>query len=167
MKKRTQLVAAVAAALALSLSACGASEASDSFTVFQDSPTLVDRPAPDFIEGRTGAVLFFNGALRDEDGRQIGDLIGQVTTIDVAAGSREYEDRFRELAFNLEDGQIIVLGASEYVSADAPSPDFANDNAPVTGVVVGGTEKYLGARGVVITTKLADGTYEHDIQLKE
>lgn len=37
--------------------------------------------------------------------------------------------------FNLDDGQIFVTGASQYAAPEPP--DFADDTAPVTGVIVG------------------------------
>jgi hypothetical protein len=79
--------------------------------------------------------------------------------LDVTLDGIDEEDRLRELVFNLEDGQIIVLGASKYVAAEAP--DFGSDNAPVTAVIVGGTGVYVGVRGTVVTEKLDDGTFTH------
>ncbi|MGA0209621.1 MAG: hypothetical protein ACO3LZ_06840, partial [Candidatus Nanopelagicales bacterium] len=87
------------------------------------------------------------------------EVIGQVTAFDVTLDGVDPEDRFRELVFNLTTGQIVVLGSSQYVAGSVP--DFANDNAAVTAVIVGGTGDYVGARGTVTTKKRPNGTYRH------
>lgn len=156
-----------AAALAMTGSACSPQAESREFTVYQQPPILAEHHDPDFDRGQTGTVLFFAADLTDEEGNANGRIIGQVTTIDVTLDGQREEDRFRELVFNLPDGQIIALGASEYVATGELQPDFADDNAPVTAVIVGGTQEYQGAQGAVTTTKLEDGSYQHDFQLQE
>jgi|TARA_B110000285_G_scaffold116981_1_gene132598 hypothetical protein len=132
----------------------------DSFSVIQGAPVLADHPDPDFIPNSTGAVLFFAADLRDSEGNAFGELFGQVTTLDITLDGVEEEDRLRELVFNLNDGQLICMGASQYAASRVP--DFGDDNAPVTAVIVGGTEAYTGARGTVVTEKLDDGTFTHN-----
>lgn len=84
----------------------------------------------------SGAVLFVAADLRNLKRKKMGELV-----------------------FNMKDGQIVVLGASQYTATTAP--DFAKDNAPVTAVIVGGTGDYIGARGIVTTKKLKNGTFRH------
>ncbi len=127
--------------------------------VLQDAPVLVDHPDPDFEVNKTGHVFFFAGDLRNTKAKKIGEVIGQVTTFDVTPDGIKDEDRFRELVFNMSKGQIVVLGASQYAAARAP--DFANNNAAVTAVIVGGTGEYVGVRGTVTTKKRPNGTYRH------
>jgi hypothetical protein len=165
MRRLPSLGAAVISGI-LVLTGCSASDSGDSFTVVQDVPVLVDHPNRD-LKGRIGAVLFFGAVLRDQGGQQIGKVVGEIVTVDVDVDGASDEDRFRKLAFNFDDGQIIALGSSEYVGSDDDQTNFARNNAPVTAVVVGGTDQYQGVSGVVITTKLADGTYEHNFQLQE
>jgi hypothetical protein len=69
------------------------------------------------------------------------------------------------LVFNLKNGQIVALGASQYATTIAPN--FANSNAPVTIAIVGGTGDYAGARGTVTTKKRANGTYKHTFRFIE
>ena len=130
-----------------------------SLVVLQDAPVLASHPDPDFKPNTTGAVVFFGADLRNTKGKKIGNLMGQLTTFDVTLDGVEDEDRFRELVFRFKDGQVIVLGASEYQRTEVPN--FADDNAPVTAAIVGGTGKYAGARGTVTTKKRANGTYKH------
>ena len=61
------------------------------------------------------------------------------------------------LFFTFADGkdQIIAFGASDY----SPSaPEFDADQ-PVVRPVLGGTGKYIGARGQVTSTRNADSSY--------
>ena len=162
--KRNRLSLTITSSLAATLVAATilvspAANAADSnkLVVMQDAPTLAT--AAHTEANTSGAVLFFAADLRNLKRKKIGELIGQVTTFDVTLDGVDEEDRFRELVFNMKDGQIVVLGASQYTATAAP--DFANDNAPVTAVVVGGTGDYIGARGIVTTKKLKNGTFRH------
>lgn len=133
--------------------------------ILQDAPVLAEHHDPDFEVNATGAVLFFGADLRSTKRKKIGEVIGQITTFDVSLDGVEEEDRFRELVFNMKNGQIVALGASQYAKTIAPN--FANNNAPVTIAIVGGTGDYAGARGTVTTKKRADGTYKHTFRFTE
>lgn len=158
MKFKLVITAALVAAVGLVSPAANAAE-TEKLVVFQDAPVIVDHPDPDFEANKTGHVFFFAGDLRNAKAKKIGELIGQVTTFDVTLDGVDEEDRFRELVFNMENGQIVALGASEYEAAS--TPDFAKDNAPVTIALVGGTGDYAGVRGTVTTKKRPNGTYRH------
>lgn len=150
--------------LALLLSGCGLTQSTlatsslSSLEIEQDVPVLVDHPDLDSERNSTGAVLFFAAVLRDETGTKIGELIGQITTFDVTIDGVDEVDKFRELVFNMEDGMIVVLGAAQYVAGT--ELDFADNNV-ATAVIVGGTDAFVGVRGVVTTIKRANGTYIH------
>ena len=133
--------------------------------LLQDVPVLAEHHDPDFEANATGAVLFFAADVRSTKRKKIGELIGQITTFDVSVDGVDEEDRFRELVFNLKNGQIVALGASQYATTIAPN--FANSNAPVTIAIVGGTGDYAGARGTVTTKKRANGTYKHTFRFIE
>jgi hypothetical protein len=158
MKFKLVISAALVAAVGLVSPAANAAE-TEKLVVFQDAPVIVDHPDPDFESSKTGHVFFFAGDLRNAKAKKIGEVIGQVTTLDVTLDGVDEEDRFRELVFNLTKGQIVVLGSSQYVAGSVP--DFANDNAAVTAVIVGGTGDYVGVRGTVTTKKRPNGTYRH------
>ena len=152
------LVALICVAV-LTVAGCSSGTTIASSPLSQDPPVLADHPDPDVLPNTTGAVLFFASNVRNGAGDLVGELFGQVTTLDVTLNGIDEEDRLRELVFNLDDGQIIVLGASQYAATDAP--DFGNDNAPVSAVIVGGTGAYVGVRGTVVTEKLENGTFTH------
>jgi len=67
------------------------------------------------------------------------------------------ERRATLLFFTFADGkdQIIAFGAADY-SASAPEFDAGR---PVVRPVLGGTGKYIGARGQVTSTRNGDGSY--------
>ncbi|NDE57492.1 MAG: hypothetical protein EB071_11545 [Gammaproteobacteria bacterium] len=58
--------------------------------------------------------------------------------------------------------QIYVQGANFYVSDKNPGLIVGS---PVYRIVCGGTGKYLGARGEVVSTRLLDGSYKHVFRL--
>lgn len=84
-----------------------------------------------------------------------------------------YAAQWDDASTNAGNASVIYLNSS--LSLDAFVNTVADPGTRTTPtdetvhylMVVGGTEKYLGVRDVVITTKLVNGTYEHDIQLKE
>jgi hypothetical protein len=158
-KPGTLSLAALICVAVLTAAGCSGGTTIASSPLSQDLPVLADHPDPDFAPNTTGAVLFFAANMRNGAGELVGELFGQLTTLDVTLNGIDEEDRLRELVFDLDDGQIIVLGASHYAATEAP--DFGNDNAPVSAVIVGGTGVYVGVRGTVVTEKLDNGTYTH------
>ena len=154
----------------LLFSGCAVQEGSDSFVLTQDAPILssqtaeLDSGVAAFKPSDVGAIVFFNGALRNEDGVMVGEIMGVLTSMEIAQDALPEYDRMRELIFNLEGGQIFALGASSYRGIDE-IPDFPGVNTPVEAAVVGGTGKYIGALGTVTTTLLDDKTYTHEFIL--
>lgn len=126
---------------------------------------VLDQGIPDLkvIESSQGAsnIVLFIADLTTKSGAAAGKLTGSITTI---AGSRNGvagSARHRELIFDLPKGQLVALGNSLY-------PEGATEmdqNKPVTIAIVGGTGRYLGARGEVKTNRNADGTYRHVLTL--
>lgn len=165
LKKSKKLTAAVVAVAFLLVAPAANAAEIEKLVIEQDAPVLVNGPSGESTQTNTGDLLFFAADLRNAKGKKLGEVIGLVTTFDVTLDGVEEEDRFRELVFNMRKGQIVALGASQYVASQAP--DFADDNAPVTIPIVGGTGDYFGARGTVTTKKRADGTYRHTLRLVE
>jgi hypothetical protein len=130
------------------------------FKIHQDAPVLtqVDVGAADRSHGD---MLAFEAAVTAEDGSK-GTMSGILITIDLPEGEDLFEDRIGQIVFDLgnSDG-IVVAGESIY------SPNAAEMNAaqPQLRAVVGGTGRYIGARGQVTTSRNADGSYEHAFEL--
>ena len=69
-----------------------------------------------------------------------------------------------DVVFDLGSGDsIVVAGGSVYAKATTEM----NSDMPQRRAVIGGTGKFLGARGQVTTTRKGDGTYEHRFELLE
>ena len=130
--------------------------------VFQDPPSI--RHNEEIIQvGQLGSVLYFESKLRNKSGDEVGMLSGHITVTDVTPYSAYNKTRYRELVFQLPEGQIVALGAADYDQKMLTR--FDDDNAPVTIAVVGGTGKYRSARGEVVTSRPGFGNYRHVITL--
>jgi len=130
----------------------------ETLTVYEDAPkmSLLDLGAPG---NSLGDVYHFSAALHSERGGPVtGEVIGSKTLVKVATDANpNLERRATLLFFTFADGkdQIVAFGAADY-SPSAPEFDAGQ---PVVRPVLGGTGKYIGARGQVTSTRIADGSY--------
>ena len=163
MKLITQRIMMAAAALSLSalIAGCGArctNPSTESFTVYQDAPkmSLLDLGAPG---NSLGDVYHFSAPLHSERGGPVtGEIIGSKTLMKMPSDANpNLERRATLMFFTFADGndQIIALGAADYTPS---APEFAAGQAVVR-PVLGGSGKYMGARGQVTSTRNADGSY--------
>ncbi|HIG65727.1 MAG TPA: hypothetical protein EYQ43_09305 [Methyloprofundus sp.] len=122
-------------------------------------------PKVDMLTTKVGddleAVIIFTAPLTTLENELVGELAGFLTILDTDNSQQVDETRFRNLAFMLKDGQIIANGAGEYTSSLTEMPV----ERPSIIAIIGGTGKYMGARGEVETRKNADGTYRHIFKL--
>lgn len=139
------------------ISACTAD--TKTLVVFQDAPVVVTDSTNGALSATTGERLFFSGVLRNSEKEAIGEIIGQLTTVDVTIDGVADVDRFRKLVFNMSQGQILAIGASIYIASSAPR--FSNDSESGTAIIVGGTGDYVGMQGTVTSKQNEDGTYQH------
>ena len=109
----------------------------------------------------TESFVIFTAPLTNAKGQKFGEIVGNLTVLDVGGQQATSETRFREISYLLPGGQLVANGASEYLGNEIE----LQINKPVTIAIVGGTGKYLGARGEVTTRRNADGTYRHVIKL--
>ena len=135
--------------------ATGAGPVATTLTLLQAKPKLV---AIDSATAQTGLLEFFSGDLTTTSGDNAGVLAGMILIVDVNDGPRgDHEARQRTLTFDTPDGQIQAAGLSYYPYKEL---EFALGK-PFVIAVVGGTGTFMGARGQLQTTRLADGSYEH------
>ena len=143
------------------IKACGAhssNQSTETFTVYEDSPkmSLLDLGAPG---NSLSDVYHFSAPLHSQRrGPVTGEVIGSKTLVKVATDANpNLERRATLLFFTFAEGkdQIIAFGAADY-SPSAPEFDAGQ---PAVRPVLGGTGKYMGARGQVTTTRNADGSY--------
>ena len=143
------------------ITACGAhssNQSSENFTVYEDTPkmSLLDLGAPG---NSLGDIYHFSAPLHSERGGPVtGEVIGSKTLVKVATDANpNLERRATLLFFTFADrkDQIIAFGVADYTPS---APEF-DAGQSVVRPVLGGTGKYMGARGQVTTTRSADGSY--------
>jgi hypothetical protein len=155
------ILAAVTVSASVLITACGAhsnNSSTETFTIYQDAPkmTRLDLGPPG---NSLGDVYHFSAALHSERGGPVtGENVGSKTLVKMATDANPNLERRATLmffTFGEDKGQIIAFGAADY----SPStPEFEADK-PVVRPVLGGTGKYMGARGQVTSTRNADGSY--------
>jgi hypothetical protein len=158
----TQRVTALAALLASSLmAACGlrsTNSSAETLTIYQDAPKmkLLDLGEPG---NSPGDVYHFFAPLHSKPGGPvIGEVFGSKTLVKLATDANpNLEQRATLLSFTFNDrqDQIIALGVTDY-SPTAGEFDAEKSRARA---ILGGTGKYIGARGELTSTRNADGTY--------
>jgi len=151
----------MAALFVLTLAACAvpaATPATETLTVYQDAPTL--NPLDLGAQGNSpGDVYYFYAPLHSSPGGPVtGEVFGSKTLVKAAtAENPNVEQRATVLVFtfgNRQD-QIVVMGVPDY----PPNAAEFNAGAPVLRAVLGGTGRYIGARGQLTSTRNADGSY--------
>jgi hypothetical protein len=114
---------------------------------------------PDLGPG-VATVSVHDAVLRSSKGKPVGTFHVVITTVNESAGV-EIEKRMRDVVFYLGDGQIVASGMGLYPKTDP----YLVVKVPHRIAIVGGTGKYLGARGEVTTTRSTNGTYRHVLTL--
>jgi hypothetical protein len=157
-----RMVRGLAALLAsVLITACGAhstNQSTETFTVYEDAPKMsqLDLGAPG---NSLGDVYHFVAALHSERGGPVtGELIGSKTLVKVPTETTpNLERRATLMFFTLDDhkDQIIAFGVADYLPT---KPEFEQGHSAVR-AILGGTGKYMGARGQVTSARNADGSY--------
>jgi hypothetical protein len=156
----TQRIILAAATISASvlIAACGAHSSTETLTIYQDAPkmSLLDLGVPG---NSLGDVYHFSAALHSERGGPVtGEVIGSKTLVKLPTDANPNQERRATLMFfTFAEGedQIIAFGAADY----SPSTPEFEAGKPVVRPVLGGTGKYMGARGQVTSTRNADGSY--------
>ena len=125
--------------------------------LFNDVPK--SSTTPDLGPG-VATVSVHDAVLRSSKGKPVGTFHVVITMVQESAGV-DIEKRMRNVVFNLGDGQIVASGMGLYPKTE----QYLVVSVPHRIAIVGGTGKYLGARGEVTTTRRANGTYRHVLTL--
>ncbi len=158
---RRMKIALAALLVSTLMAACGlrsTNSSTETLTVYQDAPKmkLLDLGEPG---NSPGDVYHFFAPLHSSPGGPvIGEVFGSKTLVKLATDANpDLEKRATLLFFTFADrqDQIIALGVHDY------SPTVAEFNAgkSVARAILGGTGRYMGARGQLISTRNADGSY--------
>ena len=159
----TRRIIGLAAVLASTLmAACGqrsTTALTETLTVYEDKPTmkLLDLGEPG---NSPGDVYHFFATLHSAPGGPVtGEVFGSKTLIKIATDTNpNLETRATVLFFTFANhqDQIVAVGATDY----PPTAGEFDASQPVVRAVLGGTGKYIGARGQVASTRNADGSYK-------
>jgi len=159
--KQKTIIATAALLASILIGACGlrsTNPSTETLTVYEDPRTLklLDLGTPG---NSPGDVYHFFASLHSSPrGPVTGEVFGSKTLIKMATDANpNLETRATVLFFtfaNRQD-QIVALGAFDY---PATAGEF-EAGQPVLRAVLGGTGKYMGARGQLTSTRNADGSY--------
>lgn len=155
-------MAMVALIVSTMMAGCGlrcANPSTETFTVYEDAPKInqVDLGPP----GKSpGDIYHFFAPLHSTAGGPVtGEVSGTKTVVKLATDARPNLERRATLlffTFGAQQDQIIALGVHEYPTN---APEFEAGKSVVR-AILGGTGKYMGARGEVASTRNADGSYK-------
>ena len=142
------------------MASCGphSSPSTETLTIYEDAPTLtpLDLGPPG---NSSGDAYYFSAALHSTPGGPVtGEVFGSKTLVKLAAQANpNSEKRATLLSFAFGDGQdqIIAFGAGDY----PPNAAEFSAGQPVVRAILGGTGKYIGARGQLTSTRNTDGSY--------
>ncbi|MBJ7381315.1 MAG: hypothetical protein JHC66_01895 [Acidimicrobiia bacterium] len=110
--------------------------------------------------GVPGQTTYFVGKVTKPSGEAFGLVTGSLRAVAPVSGKLG-EVRLRNLVFKLPEGQIVAMGNSIY----SPTQVQLIKNTKVVIAVIGGTGKYIGARGELETNRNDDGTYTYRFTL--
>lgn len=135
-------------------------------TFIQDKPLLTHVNLRDTAHDH-GDGMAFEAVLKDTAGNNVGEVLGWLITVDLMDGDSAtpiYKtDRMGTMVFNLGDeNKIIAQGGTSYSKGEQQM----KSGLPQKRAIVGGTGKYKGIAGEVITTRNEDETYTHVLDVK-
>jgi hypothetical protein len=164
----TRRIIAVSALLtSIAFAACdqhSTNPSTETFTVYEDAPKMsqLDLGAPG---NSLGDVYHFSAPLHEKAGGPVtGEVIGSKTLVKVPTDDNpNLERRATLMFFTFADrkDQIIIFGVGDY----KPNVPEFESGQPVVRAIIGGTGKYIGARGEVASMRSADGSYTQQFTL--
>ena len=137
-----------------------------------NAPPMIEVFDYGFPGGSAGDIIVWHAPLakalptKDAPDVEIGLCTG--TMIVVRSGGEplvgeggDREDRMTQVEFDWHDSSdsLVIAGSHPY-RRNAPQSDRA-----IMRAVVGGTGRFIGARGEIVSTPLANGWYEHRVRL--
>lgn len=149
----------LSAVFALSLTALSA-HADTAFHIIQAQPKLVHIDVG--TDGAShGDLMAFEATFTTEDGGS-GILSGILITVDIPEGDGVFFDRIGNIALDFGGVDSLVVGGHSTYAAGVG--EMAVD-LPQVRAIIGGTGRFIGARGQMTTTRRVAGHYDHTIEL--
>ena len=110
-----------------------------------------------------GDLLAFDAPIQTTKGDK-GKLSGFVLTVAIPEKDHEvFQDRIVSMLFDLGDANTLVISGKS-VYPHRGELEMVKNN-PQIRAIIGGTGKYIGARGQISTTRDEDGGYTHLFEL--
>ncbi|AWB50689.1 hypothetical protein HYN69_19085 (plasmid) [Gemmobacter aquarius] len=106
-------------------------------------------------------IFEFGGATTEGEAVTLDFLM---TTTGLPEDGSELENRMTVAVFTFGNGsgdRVMIEGLGQYPQAGST----VKVDAALERAIVGGTGKYAGARGTVVSTHLADGSWQHVLNL--
>ena len=132
------------------------------FTLFTSAPKITEANVMGSPSVPGDYLMFSANISKTQGGSSIGYFVGEQIEV-LAKEVGHPEIRIASFSFMLTSkDQLYVQGANFYVSDKNPGLIVGSS---VYRIVCGGTGKYFGARGEVVSTRLPDGSYKHVFKL--
>jgi hypothetical protein len=139
-----------------------AAEVTTKFTIHQDEPSLARVDIGQKGQSH-GDLMAFDATVQVTNGEK-GKLSGFVLTVDIPEKEHEvFQDRIVSMVFDFGNANTLVISGKS-VFPHSGELEIAKNN-PQIRAIVGGTGKYIGARGQISTTHDDDEGYTHVIEL--
>lgn len=136
-------------------------QAKQTFTITQGKPEIkrVDI-GPTGMS--VGDLFGFEAPFTTKDGK-IGRIYGIVTIVSIPTGTSDpFIDRLSSSVLDFGNSDtVVVSGKTVYGTYQGE----IKDNEPQLRAIIGGTGRFIGARGQISTTRTPSGSYEHEVQL--
>ena len=141
-----------------SVTASATATAEQTFSIHQDPPTLTE---VDFGgAGRLhGNILAYHANFTTKEGAK-GVMHGMVTAVHVS--DHKSLERVASIVLDFGGVDTIVIGGKAVYGG--PTVEMESDR-PQVRAIVGGTGRFIGARGQITTVRKPAGHYMHDIRL--
>ena len=145
-----------------SSSALQAADVTTKFTIHQDEPSLAHVDIGQKGQSH-GDLLVFDAPVQTTSGEK-GKLSGFVITVDTPEKEHEvFQDRIVSMVFDFGNANTLVISGKSVYPYHGEL-EIAKNDAQIR-AIVGGTGKYIGARGQISTTRDDDDGYTHVIEL--
>ena len=124
------------------------------------APTYIDLGPPGDSPGDV-RVFHFEGKTREKK-TVVMEWIMTTTGIDTITGANSRVTLGIFSFKNQIEDQIVIQGVGLYPNDN----DTFNPDKSLTRAIIGGTGRYAGASGVVVSTHQVDGSWSHDFRLR-
>jgi hypothetical protein len=135
-------------------------------TLIQEEPVLVHLNLGDTSHSH-GDGMAFEAVLKDTTGKAVGEILGWLITANIdyidSAKMTTLSTRIGTVVFKFdEENEIVAQGSTIYHHGHRQM----KPGIPQSRAIVGGTGKYKGVEGQILSTRNDDRTYTHVFDMK-